>query len=128
MQCLNLKNVYSEQQLVEFPKFIYGFEDLSTYLLYPLAKSKEPFFFLSSTENQNVKFIVRNIESADFEKVYSSKMDIIKSFCEFVNIEDDMEIYLMTTLITKDSYKLNWKAPILLSRNKGKAWQIILDS
>lgn len=104
-----------ERQLIEFPTGLYGFERLTKYAL--LDAHQKPFYWLQSTEDVQVAFVLINpyvfrpdfvleIPDEDYEDIGSPA-------------EDDVLVFAIVTIPTDGSeITANLQGPLVINRKQ----------
>ena len=112
-----------ESQKITFPQGLLGFESLKEYVL--LDAEREPFYWLQSTENEQVAFILINpfIFRSDYE------VDIDNDVLSTIGIKEPKSALLFSIVtIPQDgsSMTANLQGPIVVNHETKSALQAVL--
>ena len=112
-----------EKQRVTFPRGLFGFEGLTEYVL--LDSEQEPFYWLQSTEQAQVAFVLVNpfLFRSDYELDISNE-----EMTEIGITSPDKALIFAIVTIPYDDGKLtaNLQGPIIINREKRIGMQAIL--
>ncbi|MBZ4671701.1 MAG: flagellar assembly factor FliW [Clostridiales bacterium] len=116
----------SKENIIHFPKGIYAFEDIKSFVLIsPLGENKFP-MWLQSAQSVEPCFIVYN----PFE-VFGGYSPLADNEAKSeIGFEDGDElVYLAIAVIPQDYKKttINLKSPIVVNKTKLRAVQVILE-
>jgi flagellar assembly factor FliW len=128
---LNTKNFgqveISEEDILTFDYGIPGFEDMTEFVI--LGKTDEddsPFFWLQSTQNGNLAFVIMN--PRDLVPDYEIEIDMFTAGILQITDAENALIYAIVTVpedITKIS--INLKAPVIINAKNNKGCQVVLE-
>ena len=114
----------NEEELIDFPEGLPGFENVKKYALIGHDAGGSPFFWLQSADNPELCFVV-----TDPFLVYDNYgVDVSDDDVKFLQITDaNKVITLAITVIPEDVKKtrVNLKAPILINTGKKLGKQVI---
>ncbi len=114
----------NEEELIDFPEGLPGFENAKKYALIGHDVGESPFFWLQSTDDPELCFVV-----TDPFLVYDNYgVDVSDDDVKFLQITDaNKVITLAITVIPEDVKKtrVNLKAPILINTGKKLGKQVI---
>ncbi|WP_377887317.1 flagellar assembly protein FliW [Alkalihalobacillus sp. R86527] len=117
----------NEDSLITFTNGIPGLEQYTTYCLLPADEENEsPFFFLQSTEESSLCFILA--DSFSFYPDYEIQLD--EDLLQELSIEESAHAMVLSVLTVQGSLQeatINLKAPIILNPTRGKGKQIVLS-
>ena len=112
-------------KIISFKDGIPGFEDLTKFVLLS-PPDFSPFHILQSIEDGGISLIVS--DPFIFKKDYAPY--ISKSIFKELEIDEDGQAVLFTTIVIPDDYKkmtANLMAPIIINSDKRLGKQVILD-
>ncbi len=114
------------ENIINFPKGIYAFEDVKSFVLIsPLGENKFP-MWLQSAQGANPCFIVYD----PFE-VFGGYDPLIDDEARAeISFENGDELAYLAIAVIPEDYKkttINLKSPIVVNKTKLKAVQVILD-
>ena len=111
-----------EQQVVQFPRGIFGFGHIHEYAL--LDSATPPFYWLQSTENRDLAFVLINpyIVAEDYVlDIASEDMDAIGS-----PDPDDLLVFAIVTIPEeRHNMSCNLQGPLIINRRTRVARQAI---
>lgn len=116
---------YSEEEVIEFIKPIYGFEEYRKFVLVSLPEKELPFYYLQSIEDPTLNFIV----TSPFLFVENYEFDLPDEIVDNLEIHDESDLFVYSLVVIKEPLEettLNLKAPIILNIKEKKARQYIL--
>ncbi|MCA0988886.1 flagellar assembly protein FliW [Guptibacillus algicola] len=117
----------NEESLITFTNGIPGLEQYTTYCLLPADEENEsPFFFLQSTEESSLCFILA--DSFSFYPDYEIHLE--ENLLKELSIEEPRDAMVLSVLTVQGSLQdatMNLKAPIILNLSSGKGKQIVLS-
>jgi flagellar assembly factor FliW len=116
------------KEVITFSKGILGFNEYRKYVLLP-ADDKEkdtPFFFLQSTEKEDLCFFM--LDTLSFFKEYD--IEITADTIEVLNIDHVEDVHVLTIVTVVGSLKdstTNLKAPVIINIREKLAKQVVLE-
>lgn len=119
-----------QNDVVHFPKGIYGFEDYNTYAITDFAgQTLTNFKILQCLDEVGLVFLLTPILQQN--TLLIPKKDLLEA-TNYLEIDFDLcDSYAITTACEKDTgleFSLNLKAPIIVDRKTKSAWQYILEN
>ena len=118
----------ADSSVITFNKGIPGFEESKKYVLIPAdEKGETPFFFLQSTEKEEVNFFL--VDPFSFFAEYDIKLK--DQMVEKLELENPTDAIVLTTVTAKGEIKdatTNLKAPLVINNSKQLGMQIVLDN
>lgn len=115
-----------ESAIITFARPIYGFEDLTKFVILTDDEIGNSIIWLQSIENENVCFILINV--VDFGFTYEEELsDEVKAL---LKVNEPEDVVFLTMANIKDSLQdstVNLKSPVLLNTNTKLACQEILE-
>jgi len=119
---------YSENDIINFPKGIPGFEDEKEFILIPTDDIEFPFNYLQSVKSCDLAFIVTDpflfVTPYDFEL-----SDVDATFLSLKNETDLQDISFLSIVTIPDEVEnttINIMAPIVINHNSKMGKQILL--
>mgnify|MGYP000970984536 CR=1 FL=1 len=114
----------SEEEIINFPEGIPGFEDNKKYVLIGNESNEAVFFWLQSIDSPELCFVV-----TDPFMVYDGyTVDVADEDVELLGITDSNNVLTLTIVIIPENMneiRVNLKAPILINVEKKTGKQII---
>ncbi|SJZ44200.1 flagellar assembly protein FliW [Selenihalanaerobacter shriftii] len=113
-----------KQEIITFKQGLYGFKDEKGFIL--LADEETPFFWLQSTTDPDLAFIVT--EPWSFYQDY--EFDLKDEIQNELQVETKKEVLVINIVVVPDNLQemtMNLKAPIVVNQEQKLARQIILD-
>ena len=116
---------YEKDELLTFPKGLYGFEDEQAFLLLPFAENGT-LFSLQSVKTPQLAFILMDPFSLDGGYAPVLQEDEL----EFLNVERSEDLFYYVMCVVKDPVPestVNMRCPIAIN-DDGQAIQVILEN
>ncbi|MFH2137577.1 MAG: flagellar assembly protein FliW [Candidatus Omnitrophota bacterium] len=108
-----------------FPEGLIGFSGCKQYVI-DEDKSKEPFFFLQSVENEKVGFII--INPKEFKSEYSVCLTDADKQALNVSSVDECDIFSIVFVPeTSESMSVNLLAPLVVNKKSSIGRQVVLQ-
>lgn len=125
---------FGEENIYSFPKGLYGFESLHTYIFAPLPGVPENmnYMLLQSTELPDLCFVVSKMEAhkQEAEMINKSHLEVVLNRVK-LNLKDIMIGFIITfnphSLNQEERVIFNYNAPLVFSKKTKDAWQIVLE-
>lgn len=116
----------SENDIISFPRGLYGFKESRRFVLLSDGKDDNPFLWLQCVDSREPRFVV--IDPLSVFKNYTVPADAVKSYIP-LDSEDNLRLLAITTVTAgaKEIY-VNLKCPIVINARGNIAAQVILDS
>ncbi|MCR5436479.1 MAG: flagellar assembly protein FliW [Treponema sp.] len=114
----------SEDQLLEIPEGLFGFEDYTKFAL--VDSEYEPFLWLQSTEEKNLAFLIVD----PFLICHDYETDIDDELLSKIDIKKPEDIIIMTIVtVPKDGSPItaNFMGPLVINKENKKCMQVILN-
>ena len=115
---------YEKDELLTFPKGLYGFEDERSFLLLPFAENGT-LFSLQSVKTPQLAFILMDPFSLDGGYAPVLQEEELR----FLNVERSEELFYYVMCVVKDPVAestVNMRCPVAVN-DDGKALQVILE-
>ncbi|MBQ9493768.1 MAG: flagellar assembly protein FliW [Oscillibacter sp.] len=116
---------YEQDELLTFPKGLYGFEDEQSFLLLPFAENGT-LFSLQSVKTPQLSFILMDPFSLD-----GSYAPVLQpEELQFLNVERSEDLFYYVMCVVKEPVAestVNMRCPVAINDN-GKALQVILEN
>lgn len=115
-----------ESEIIIFPQGLYGFEDLTKFVLLGKTGESNPFMWLHAVDDPKVCFVV--IDPFVFKEDYAPAVgDEVMEIIETENYEDIR--FLSIVVVPEDVKRMtaNLKSPIVINSVKNIAVQAILN-
>ncbi|MBR3570595.1 MAG: flagellar assembly protein FliW [Oscillibacter sp.] len=115
---------YEENELLTFPKGLYGFEDERSFLLLPFADNGT-LFSLQSVQTPRLAFILMDPFSLDGSYAPILQEDELR----FLNVEKSEELFYYVMCVVKDPVSestVNMRCPVAIN-DDGTGIQVILE-
>ena len=116
---------YEQDELLTFPKGLYGFEDEQSFLLLPFAENGT-LFSLQSVKTPQLSFILMDPFSLDGSYAPVLQADEL----QFLGAERSEDLFYYVMCVVKDPVPestVNMRCPIAIN-DDGKAMQVILEN
>ena len=113
-----------ENQIVDFPNGLYGFEDYHKYAI--IEAEYQPFFWLQSLDESNLAFIIVD----PFLIVNDYELDIDDNSLSEIGIDspEDVVLFAIITVPADGSaVTANLQGPLVVNRKNHVAMQVILS-
>ena len=129
---LNTKNFgeveIKDEDIIMFEYGLPGFESMTKFAI--LGKTDapdDPFFWLQSTQNPNLAFVIMNPRDLVFD--YEAEIDMFTANLLKIKDENDALIYCIVT-VPQDISKIsiNLKAPIIINAKDNRGCQVVLEN
>jgi len=115
-----------ESEIITFPQGIYGFEDLTKFILLGTTGESNSFMWLHAVDDPKVCFVV--IDPFAFKEDYAPAVG--DEVLETIETESFEEIRFLSIVVVPEDIKrmtANLKSPIVINSVKNIAVQAILD-
>ena len=116
---------YEKDELLTFPKGLYGFEDEQSFLLLPFAENGT-LFSLQSVKTPQLSFILMDPFSLDGGYAPVLQEEELR----FLNVERSEDLFYYVMCVVKEPVAestVNMRCPIAIN-DDGKALQVILEN
>ncbi|MDK2919035.1 MAG: flagellar assembly factor FliW [Candidatus Petromonas sp.] len=116
----------NENEIINFPDGLLGFEDIKKYILINSPDPEVPFQWLQSVDEPNLAFVVTSpfLFKSDYE------FDIPQNVVEKLEIEKTEDVMIYSIAVVPDDIKdmtINLKGPIIINTKTNRAKQIVLE-
>lgn len=118
------KKEISEDNLLEIPEGLFGFEDYTKYAL--IESDYEPFLWLQSIEEQNLAFLI--IDPFLISDKYET--DIDDESLDKIGVKKPEDIIIMSIVtVPQDGSPItaNFQGPLVINKQSKKCIQVILN-
>jgi flagellar assembly factor FliW len=116
---------YSEDEIIRFPKGLYGFEDEHEFLLLPFS-GKNTLYSLQSLKTPQLAFVM--VDPFTLDTGYAPVLQ--KEELQAMGVEKSEELYFYTMCVVKDPVgesTVNLKCPVAIHADELVAEQFILE-
>lgn len=116
---------FKEDDIIDFPDGIYGFEDKTKFILVENPEKEMPFDWLQSLDDENLSFIITN--PFNFVEKYEFELD--DEHVERLKVKEADDIVVVSiTVVSKEvvNTTINLKAPIVINKKEKIGKQCIL--
>ncbi len=125
MKSASIEKTVCGMDQIFFPEGIIGFGEYKKFAILK-EKSREPFLWLQSAENQELSFII--IDPKEIDANYAASLcDSDKAILETQDISDCQCFSIVYVPKDSDKISANLLAPIVVNRQKNVAKQVILQ-
>jgi flagellar assembly factor FliW len=116
---------YKNEDLIEFPKGLPGFEKLKNFIMFPVEEN-DLFSVLHSTEDEDIGLVVMSPFNVRVNYELKLSDEVLKNLR--INEDKDVLVVNTVTLSSKvEDITVNLKAPIIINIKERLGEQIILD-
>lgn len=118
---------YSPKDIIHIPDGLFGFEDMTEYLLIHIHPEESTFLCLQSLQDENLSFILANptILYPDYAPVLKPEDQ------KRLGLKEDTPVIFYSICVLKKPLKdssCNLKAPILIKTDSREGAQVILEN
>lgn len=117
---------YNENDVINFPKGLPGFENLKKFIIFTLEENKM-FRMLHSIEDTEIGLIV----VSPLQVIKDYQFELRKSEIKDLDLKEEKDAVVYNTVcLNKDIYKItvNLRAPIIINTKNNLGEQLILDN
>ena len=115
---------YTEEEIITFPKGLYGFEDENSFLLLPFSKDNT-LFSLQSLKTPSLSFVL--VDPFSVKPDYAPVLQVGE--LKELGVEDSRELFVYALCAVKEpvgNSTLNLCCPVVINDNR-RAMQVILE-
>ena len=117
---------YEEEEILTFPKGIFGFEDETRFLLLPFAGGNNNLLSLQSLATPPLAFVVLDPFSLDPSYTPVLQAEELRQ----MEVSDSQNLYYYVMCVVKDPVgdsTVNLRCPVVINGDTCKAMQVILE-
>ena len=118
---------YEKDELITFPKGLFGFEDEHAFLLIPFQADNHTLFCLQSAQTSSLAFVL--MDPFSLSPSYAPMPQSVD--LELLEVEESQDLSYYTMCVVKNPVSestVNLKCPVAINAHTRKAQQVILDS